>query len=221
MFRFLFATGVITLSVISCRSDEAKKNKNSIVFEQSTLRKVDFNYKIIPDAVFLYNFGRLLELPPLSKKYDNINIRIWIWGDTGYVININRKASKFDCSIIKFTEKIVDSSEYLLIVNEFKKINLKSGWTIFFKYIDKFKILALEGGKPLEYQTGFLSHSATVQFEINNKGSYRFYEYLEPSFYRYVDSASLTVFNFLNYLNFETGIQTYSPDDSLFQTPRK
>ena len=61
---------------------------------------------------------------------------------------------------------------------------------------------------------------AYVQFEIAQLNHYRFYEYLEPSYYRYVDTGSRNVYEFLEYFNREMGVQVYNPAQNLFVKPK-
>jgi len=70
---------------------------------------------------------------------------------------------------------------------------------------------------------GTLGYSLTsgsyIQFEIAEANRYRFYEYFEPSYYRFVDSNSNLVYNFLEYINEEMGVNVYKPDKQSFRPP--
>jgi hypothetical protein len=59
-----------------------------------------------------------------------------------------------------------------------------------------------------------------VNFEIARPNEYRFYEYLQPEFYRYVDENSRIVNDFLKYLNAEMNLNVYTPDEKLFAEPK-
>lgn len=56
-----------------------------------------------------------------------------------------------------------------------------------------------------------LTEGNNIGFEIEKNGIYYFYEYLEPAYFRLVDTPSMEIYRFLRDLNQETGIDVYSP----------
>lgn len=50
-----------------------------------------------------------------------------------------------------------------------------------------------------------------VQFEIAQYNKYRYYEYLEPSYFKNIDKGSYNVYQFLNFFNKEMNVPVYRP----------
>jgi hypothetical protein len=169
------------------------------------------------DQLFLQNIERNIGLPGMTNKGEGLYIRIWVWDvekggqSRDYIINIAKNYSNKECSVIEFTGKTIDNSDYIIIHNVWENLTPKSGWNKFFETIDKYQIPSMKSGKSYKNQTEFLTKMAYVQFEIVNRNAYRFYEYLEPSFYRHTDTGSNNVYQFLKYFNDEMKVHIYNP----------
>jgi hypothetical protein len=61
-----------------------------------------------------------------------------------------------------------------------------------------------------------LTPAAYVDFQIARPPMFRNYQYLEPSFTRYIDEQSNDVYQFLKYFDMEMGVNLYHPSDSLY-----
>jgi hypothetical protein len=52
-------------------------------------------------------------------------------------------------------------------------------------------LLTLKTGKTLDDYSQGLTGMAYVQFEVAQRDAYRFFEYLQPSYYRQIDSDAM------------------------------
>ena len=223
MTKLTFTILMILMS-ISCNIHQKNTTQNNAY---DTLQKE----RIIPyhedssvhhsrQQLFLRNFGNLMGLPSIFNGVNGVYIRIWLWDSkTKYVININSDYVNDESEVLAFNTKKIDSSEYVIIHKEWRNLKPKSGWQDFFAAIEKYKITTLQSGKSAKEQKDFLTHMAYIQFEVAQPGQYRFYEYLEPSFYRYVDKGSNNIYEFLKYYDKEMNVQLYNPAKDLFEKP--
>jgi hypothetical protein len=207
--------------LISCNGDKNNANANISQHEKIIPYREDSIVKNDRQQLYLKNVGETIGLPLISNGKDGLYIRIWIWGfRQNYVVNISKGQKGSECLIVQFSGKKIDSNEYLVIHKQWDNLIPKSGWKIFFDTLEMYQIPVMKSGKRYEDQTDFLTHMTYIQFEIAQLNHYRFYEYLEPSYYRYVDTGSRNVYEFLEYFNREMGVQVYNPAQNLFVKPK-
>ncbi len=161
-------------------------------------------------------------LPDLLKWKNGLYVRIWLWDAKGnYVLNISRDGLNNSASIIQWSGKTVDNVKYIVINKEWRNLVPKAGWDNLFTLLEKYKIPDLSSGDAKRSQMpDHLTHMTYTQFEIVRSNQYRFYEYLEPAFCRYIDSGSNDIYQFLKSFNKEMNVNIYTPDDSEFIDPK-
>lgn len=226
MSRFIFIVCVLWMFIGCKQNNKAVKSSaagnDSIPKERMIVYTVDSTSSSSSQAPFLHNFAGVLGLRPLSNITDGTAVRIWVWNpDSNYVVTIINNSLEKKSNVIEFYGKEIDKIQYIGIRNEWSDIVPKSGWKNFFYEMQRHQILTVKTGKPLEEMDDYLTHPSYIQFEIANGQNYRFYEYLDPFFYRYVDSGSNHIHEFLKYVNAEMNIPIYKPTEHLFQQPKK
>jgi hypothetical protein len=82
------------------------------------------------------------------------------------------------------------------------------------------QIPTMKSGKTFKELAGDMSGMSYIQFEIAQSGQYRFYEYVKPFFFRYVDAASNNMYSFLEYFNEQMSVQVYTPRKAFFLDPK-
>lgn len=169
----------------------------------------------------LTNTGNLMNLPYLLNGRNGLYARIWIWGfPVCYVVNVSLDSLDYNCSILEFDTEGEDSlNTHINIRRSWKGLHPKSGWDSFEEKLNVYKIPFLENGNAREKIGYSLTSGSYIQFEIAETNRYRFYEYFEPSYYRFVDSNSNLIYSFLEYLNTEMGVNVYNPDKQSFRPP--
>lgn len=169
--------------------------------------------------LFLKNFSKNLNIPLLV---DTINLsynRIWLWGgEKKYVIDIINDSLKFYCNILEFNTRNINGKQFILIHRRINNCIPKSGWRKFYRILET-SILSLEGGNEFGNQVDFPTNMSYIQFEVVAQKKYRYFEYLEPSYYRKVDNGSKNVYEFLNYFNREMNLNIYKPTKSIYVKP--
>lgn len=209
------------MAIISCNNSDGpglqviNQEKKIIPYFEDSLTK---NSR---QELYLKNIAKTMGLPPVDDNKTGISVRIWFWeNDTKYVLSIGRQGSTSKSHIIEWTGKKENDTNYIVIQKEWQNITPASGWDNFWKQFEASGIKNLSGGKSAKELNPRVTRMAYVQFEISDEGKYRFFEYLEPSYYRYADAASGTVFNFLQYVNVQLKVEVYSPLDTVSLRPQ-
>ena len=224
MNRIVAIFGILSLTVFSC-CGQKKKNVDTVVntFEINKERKIFYDedsslYYLRTKEQIFRNMERLLKLPLINNGKHELYLRIWVWDfDKNYIINICKDSVAYKCHIFEFATIYEDSTHsYVNILREWQNIKPISGWDVVFNKIEEYKIPFLENGKIHLQKRGSLTQSTYIQFEIVQNNKYRWYEYLEPSYYRYVDINSKAVYDFLKYLNKEMNVEMYKASETLY-----
>jgi hypothetical protein len=170
--------------------------------------------------LFLQNLSEIMSMPLIVDDENGLHIRIWLWdSDTGYAITLKLDSLHNECNIVGFYDKKIDTAEYIVIKNDQRNLKLKDGWKNIHSALIKFNILTMATGKTYKEHKEVTTHMTYVQFEVARVNEYKYYEYLEPSYYRYVDTESMNIYNFLEYLNEQLGVQIYKPANNMFIKP--
>jgi len=196
-------------------SEAYQKKKKIPYYEDASVKKTRQQW-------FLKNLGKIMGLTFISDGKEGLYIRIWVWdSDIKYVIDISNDQLVKKCSITEFYSEKTDSSEYIVIHKEWKDLKPKSGWEKLFANVEQYQITSMKSGKIFKEQTEYdLTGGAYVQVEIAQPNQYRFYEYLNPSYYRYVNVGSNNIHKFLKYFNEQMNVKVYSPPEKIFEKPQ-
>lgn len=210
---------IVILALVSC--DAHQEADRDTVYEGRFLYTQDSSSNLSPAALFVQNLAKVMRLPALSKGFHGLYIRIWIWGtDEPYVIDIRAGQSTEKCNIIQFTSSRQGNDDYIVISNKWEELRPASGWVDFLKTIRQYHIDEMRPSKTLKNSDYDLTGGGNIQFEIACENQYYFYEYLEPSYYRYVDPQANDIYTFLNLFNLEMNVQVYNPEKRLYKDPR-
>ena len=220
---YILFYGIVSCAFLSCKEPVPDEGKNvrDAAFQGPRMFPW-YGYdpkKKEPDTVFLDKFARLAGLPVILNGVEGIFARIWFWeGERRYIVSISKKGGSNTCQIVEWNSRKKDTTEFILIHRTWN-VEPGSGWDNLWATMNSHRVLDLPGGKPYEEQEHKLTHMYTVQFEIAGPGRYRYYKYLEPEFYRYVDDNSRTMHEFLKYLSRELNFKVYDPSEKLFVEP--
>lgn len=211
---------IISIIIFSCQSNDRKNN----LIADNTKKLIPYSEDSIAKSSrkepYLKNLSKLLGLPPIPDSNCNFYLRIWLWKkDLNFVVNINENESRKSCSVLKFRSIIKDSIPYIDTPYQKTNLNPESGWAIFYDTLDKYQIKHLGTGNIQKSQEP-MEGMAYVQFEIQQKNNFRYFDYLEPSYYRLVDSNSNNVYRFLMFLNKELKLNVYNPNTNILLDPK-
>ena len=225
MIKGIFFLNLLITLLVGCDRDKKigliQPDWNQISVGQKILYYEDSVVVHNRQELFLQNVSKFIGLPFLRDEKDGVHVRIWLWGDLDYIIDISQRAGTNLCYIIQFHGEKDSTNDYLMIDSIFKNLQPNSGWSDFFSKLKQYKILTMKSGTPYEKQVDVLTDRMSyVQFEVAQNNQYRFYEYLEPSYYRYVDTGSRNVYEFLEYFNQQMNVQVYKPEKTLFVNPK-
>lgn len=215
--------GIISWALLSCNEPgitDRTDNRVEVVQQERLIPyHEDATVKNDRQQLFLNNLSMIIGLPTIKNDSEGSYVRIWLWdGERKYIITISKNGSTNKCHIIEWNSTKKDTTDYILIHKAWNVVP-KSGWDNLWAVLASHRIFDLPGIRPHVKQKGHLTTMAYVQFEIARHDQYRYYEYLEPSFYRYVDEDSRTVHEFLKYLRREINYSVYAPAEQLFLEP--
>jgi hypothetical protein len=206
---------VVWLMIVRCQNSShsgpstTHQQKRKIVYYEDPLTK---NSR---QELFVKHLARLMGMPDMRSNDADLYLRIWFWDfDDKYVVNISKKGKNYADQIIEWGNEKKDSVEYIVIQREWKNIVPVSSWENLWTRVRELQ--NIRDGKKRDELKSQLTQMSYVQFEIGGQGKYRYFEYLEPSFYRYIDSPSNEIYKFLKMLNEELNVKVYNPADSLY-----
>ena len=219
--RFFFFSA---LTLFGCTQKRETNSANRQPLVDSTrlavLYSKDTSIKEERGEPHLTNIARLLCLPPINKGTNDNCIRIWFWNTPGpnYVVDIRERGEEGELDVWEFGSSVGGDSvvryqgkSYLLT---------KAIWPPFADSLRTLGIRDLPGfDSSLEKLGSVACHGAYVNFEITSQGAYRYYEYLDPYYFRYVDESSSRIDRFLLYLNQEVEKRIYQPSYELYAKP--
>jgi hypothetical protein len=169
---------------------------------------------------FTSNLARLLGLRSINNGADHDLIRIWLWNPDllSYAVTINDKGERGSLELCSFSS--TKGGDSIRITSQRAGLQPLSGWAAFADTLYKYRISQMPGYDEKLRKAGGLTTMIYVQFEVADKEGYRYFEYLEPYYYRFIDSNSSCIDRFLFFLNKELGQQVYfSYTDSLDPRP--
>ena len=202
-----------SLAVMQCLAQGKTNNAFDSLKNESRkfyLYTADSSIKNDRQTLFLNNLANLIHLQKLDNNSDSLHIRIWLWEtDIKYVIDIKRNM----ISVTGINSFTVENKEYIVIRNEHNVYLNKRAQDELLNKINFYKIRELNSGKA----RFDLTHSSYINFQLVDKHNYRYYEFLEPGFYRNVDTSAKKVYYFLKYINKLIGIKLYDPSTDHFK----
>ncbi|GAA4751702.1 hypothetical protein [Flavisolibacter ginsenosidimutans] len=213
------------LFAISCKSKLLDDEQyHSQVLVDTTRRAVlyaeDSRAKGNRKEPFLTNLSRLMSLPAINKGTSEEYIRIWFWNlpSPDFVVGIRKQGSQGSLEVCSFGSSA--NGDSVIIYSKRLGVLPKSGWVAFADSLRQLGVSNMPGyNEELKKKGSVACHGAFVNFEVSSQDAYRYYEYLDPYFYRFVDSNSSRIDQFLLYLNRELNLQVYQPASKLFLEP--
>ena len=149
-------------------------------------------------------------LPELKPGFPGLYMRIWSWdyGENRYVIDIKRCRTENQCSIISFVPSGRDTNHLITIHKRFT-VKPISGWDTFFNSLKNYNIPQMNGVEFVGRNKTDMTGLEFVEFEIAERYQYRYYEFLEPYYFKNTDSVSAKICQFFTYFNREMKTQIY------------
>lgn len=215
MIKTLYSFALVCTLLFSCLSNDDKElpdvNKSGlprlIPYSEDSLRKI---VEEDNDSAFNNYVSTKMGLRGLSSGIKDFCARIWLnEEDTMYVIDINTNNKMAE--IIKWESFHPFFGYYIKILQEKKTSKIKSDWGELIDTLYRYQIPYMKSGDIHEKGVGFLIGGVSIQFEIVEAGVYRGYEYIDPGFYRCLDTNSNNVHRFLSFLNKELQDSLYRP----------
>ncbi len=213
MIKTLYSFALVCTLLFSCvfnnNEELPEVNKSGlprlIPYSNDSLRKI---VEEDNDSAFTNYVSVKMGLRGLSSGIKDFCVRVWLnQTDAMYVIDINNKMAE----VIKWDSFHPFFGYYIKILQEKKTSKMNSDWGELIDTLYRYQIPYLKSGDIHEKGVDFLTEMSTIQFEIVKDGIYRYYEYIEPGFYRCLDANSNNVHRFLNFLNKELEDSIYRP----------
>lgn len=213
-----YLVSALTIILESCREDGRDVTKAERIRQQySGVRAALYkDNEISRDSLktpYLENMAEILELPKIRKGTKD-QIRIWIWGDElSHAITISKMKECYGLRLTSFHSVESDTNFYMVVQfdNILQPVSDCAGFS---DSLLKFNVWNLQSGPRMH--PGLTSYSI-VQFELKKGDLYRYYDYIEPSYYRYVHATAENVYSFLKFLNREAKRELYTPHESAYK----
>ncbi len=217
MIKTLYSFALVCTLLFSCVFNNNKElpdvNKSGlprlIPYSGDSLRKI---VEEDNDSAFNNYISTKMGLRGLSSGIKDFCVRVWLNKADGInVIDINTNNKMAEIIIIKSTGFHAFFGYYIKILQEKKTSKIKSDWSELIDTLYRYQIPYMKNGDIHEKRVEFLIGGISIQFEIVEDGVYRGYEYIDPGFYRCLDSNSNNVHRFLSFLNKELQDSIYRP----------
>jgi len=169
---------------------------------------------------YTYLFAKQLNIPNINAGDNDSTLRIWLWqNDTVSILNIEKHGSTGTSHLVSFT-RIGPPPKSELTITRCSTTNApRHGWESFFDTLKCDDIPFIPDGKP-NYQLDYdLTSGGRIYIEWQQGLHYRFYSYLEPGYFQYVDSNAAKLHRFLIYLQNEFSISVYEDLTRLAEIP--
>jgi hypothetical protein len=220
--RAIFVWFVISILLPSCNQRQLKPAFDCSGFQVGKdILLVDSLAKgIISYRDYIYVFAKHLNIPDIVPGENDSTLRVWFWqGDTVFVLNLEKHGTAGLGYLISFTESTPASKHALTITNCLVTPPPIHGRTKLFKTLVSDDVPLIPDGKPNDQLRYGMTSGGRIYIEFQQGKQYRFYSYLEPGYFQFVDSNAGKLHHFLVYLQNELPLKVYEDLTGFAETP--
>jgi hypothetical protein len=169
---------------------------------------------------YIYFFAKHLHIPNIVSGENDSTLRIWFWqNDTIFVLNLEKHGPIGVGHLVSFTESGPPPKTAITISRCLTTDVPRHGWERLFDTMRFDDIALIPDGKP-NYQLDYdMTSGGRIYIEYQQGVQYRFYSYLEPGYFQFVDSNAEKLHHFLIYLQNELSLSVYQDLTRFAETP--
>ena len=221
--RAISFTFLISIFMQSCSQRQSKPPFDCSRFQiGKAIHFVDSPREDASYHDYVHFFANQLNIPDLIPGENDSILRIWFWqppGDTIFVLNIEKHGTAGFGHLLGFG-KSAPRPKYAVAITLCSATNAPiHGWERLFDTLRFDNIGSIPDGKPNDQLYFDLTGGGRIYVEYQQGFQYRFYSYLEPGYYQFVDSNAAKLHHFLTYLQNEFSLKVYQDITFMAQTP--
>lgn len=219
--RALFFLFSIPIFLTFCNQPQSKPSFDCSRFQiGKDITIVDSSNVATSYHDYIYLFAKQLNIPNIVVGENDSTLRIWFWqGDTISVVNLEKHGTEGLGHVVSFAESVQPPKFALAVTRCLATRTPIHGWNGLFNMLRSDNISLLPDAKP-NYQLNYgMTSGGRIYIELQQGKQYRFYSYLEPSYFQFVDSNAGKLHHFLTYLQTELSLRVYQDLTRFAQTP--
>jgi hypothetical protein len=220
--RAISFTFLISIFLQSCSQRQSKPSFDCSRFQiGKAIHFVDSPSEDASYHDYVHFFARQLSIPDIISGEKDTTLRIWFWqsGDTIFVLNIEKHGTAGFGHLLGFGKSVPRQKHAFAITRCSTTDAPLHGWERLFDTLRFDNIGSIPDGKPNDQLWFDLTGGGRIYVEYQQGQKYRFYSYLEPGYYQYVDSNAGKLHHFLSYLQHEFSLNVYEDLTGMAQTP--
>jgi hypothetical protein len=219
--RALFFSFSIPILLTSCNQRQSKPSFDCARFQiGKDIPIVDTLNEVESYHDYIYFFAKQLNIPNIISGEKDSTLRIWFWQcDTVFVLNLEKHGAVGSGHLISFARSRQRPRNSLTVTRCLSTDAPIHGWDELFNKLRSDNIALIPDGKPNDQLYFDLTGGGRIYIEFQQGNRYRFYSYLEPSYFQFVDSNAGKLHHFLTYLQNELSLSVYQDLTRLAQTP--
>ena len=213
---------LISIFLPSCNQRQSKPAFDCSRFQIG--KAIHFVDSISSDASYhdyIHFFAKQLNIPNITTSEKDTTLRIWFWqaDDTIFVLNIEKHGSEGFGHLVGFG-KTAPLPNYPIAITRCSPTRAPiHGWEKLLDTLRFDNIASIPDGKPNNQLYYDLTGGGRIYIEYQQGPQYRFYSYLEPGYYQFVDSNAAKLHHFLAYLQNEFSLKVYRDITFMAQPP--
>jgi hypothetical protein len=217
----IFVWFVISILLTSCSQRQSRPSFDCSRFQiGKDISIVDSLNGAISDHDYVYLFAKQLNIPNIVSGENDSTLRIWFWqGDTISVLNLEKHGTEGLGHLVSFAASVPPPKFAVTVTSCLATRTPIHGWNELFNTLRSDNIALIPDGKP-NYQLNYgMTGGGRIYIESQQGKQYRFYSYLEPGYFQFVDSNAAKLHHFLTYLQNELSLRVYSDLTRFAETP--
>ena len=217
----IFVWFVISILLTACDQRQSKPSFDCSRFQiGKDISIVGSSNVAISYQEYVDLFAKQLNIPNIATGENDSTLRIWFWqGDTISVLNLEKHGDEGLGHLVSFAESVPPPKFALTVTRCLATRTPIYGWNGLFNTLRSDNIPLIPDGKP-DYQLKYgMTGGGRIYIELQQGKQYRFYSYLEPGYFQFVDSNAGKLHHFLTYLQNELSLNVYQDLTRFAQTP--
>jgi hypothetical protein len=212
---------VISICLASCSQNRSKPSFDCSVFNVGkAINYVDSFNEDVSYRDYIRFYTKTLNIPGITFGEEDTTLRIWFCQprDTIFVLNIEKQGKAGFGHLLGFGE-YRPLQRHQIVITHCSPINAPiHGWEKLFDTLRFYNVASIPDGKPNDQLYFDLTGGGRIYVEYQQGLQYRFYSYLEPGYYQFVDSNAAKLHHFLTYLQHEFSLNVYQDITFMAQT---
>lgn len=221
-FRTIYFTLLISTILSACSRRQSRSSFDCSAFNVGrAIRYVDSFNEDVSYRDYIRFYAKTLHIPEFFSGEGDTTLRIWFWQhrDTVFVLNIEKHGKVGFGHLLGFGE-YRPLQRHQIVITRCSAISAPiHGWERLFDSLRFYNIAVIPDDKRNEQLYFDLTGGGRIYVEYQQGRQYRFFSYLEPGYYQFVDSNAAKLHHLLTYVQNEFSLKVYEDITFMAQTP--